>query len=205
MPVLTYPSGPLEANCHIYYNDKDAIIMDPAEETAEMLDKLKSLGVQLQAILLTHLHFDHAYGCANLQKETGLPVYAGQKDIDMAEVLLYSAQRFGLPTVQDFSMEALSEGTHKFGSITCKAIAVPGHSQGSLAYYIPEEKVIFTGDVLFYRSIGRSDLPGGNHTTLCTNIREKLFTLPSDTTAYCGHGMETNIGDEARMNPHCSL
>ena len=205
MPILTYPSGALDANCHIYYNKKDAIIIDPAEETSEILNKLKELNVELKAILLTHAHFDHAYGCATLKEATKLPVFAGQEDIDIADQLMASAKRYGLPEVKNFEMEAICEGDYTFGSIECKVFHVPGHSPGSLAYYIPAENAVFTGDVLFYRSIGRTDLPSGSFEVLATSIREKLYTLPPETTAFCGHGLETSIGDETRLNPFCTL
>jgi len=205
MPILTYPSGPLDVNCYICHNDKDAIIIDPAEETSTLMDKLKELGVTPRAILLTHLHFDHTYGCAALRKVTGLPILAGQEDIDIASELLYSATRYNLPAVTPFEMEAISPGDYDFGSIKCTAFHVPGHSPGSIAYYVPAEKAVFTGDVLFYRSIGRTDLGGGSFDVLAKSIREKLYTLPPETSAFCGHGQSTSIGDEARLNPFCSL
>ena len=205
MPIINYPSGPLDANCFIYHNDKDAIIIDPAEETSTIINKLQELGITPRAILLTHLHFDHAYGCAALKEATKLPVFAGQGDMDIASELLYSATRYKLPAVTPFEMEALSPGDYDFGSIKCTAFHVPGHSPGSIAYYVPEGKAVFTGDVLFYRSIGRTDLGGGSFEVLAKSIREKLYTLPPETTAFCGHGRETSIGDEARMNPFCSL
>lgn len=205
MPILTYPSGPLDANCHIYYNEKDAIIIDPAVETDLILNKLKELNVELRAILLTHLHFDHAYGCASLKKATNLPVYAGQEDIDKIDELLASAKRYGLPEVDSFEVDALSAGDYTFGSIECTAFHVPGHSPGSIAYYVPAGKAVFTGDVLFYRSIGRTDLPCGSFDILAKSIREKLYTLPLETTAFCGHGPETSIKDETLLNPFCSL
>lgn len=205
MPILTYPSGPLDANCHIYYNEKDAIIIDPSEETNFILNKLKELKVEIRAILLTHLHFDHSYGCAALKKASNLPIFAGQEDIDIMGELFYSAIRYNLPQVQNFEVQAISPGEHDFGSIKCTVLHVPGHSPGSLAYYVPAAEAVFTGDVLFYRSIGRTDLPAGNFDILAKSIREKLYTLPKGTTAYCGHGLETSIDDEARLNPFCPL
>ena len=201
MPILTYPTGPLDVNCHIYHNNKDAIIIDPAEDTRFVMDKLKELGVKLQAILLTHMHFDHVYGCAALRKETGLPVFAGQGDMDIAEALMSSAKKYGLPPVAEFEAQALEAGKYDFGSIQCTALHVPGHSPGSLAYYVPAEQAVFTGDVLFYRSIGRTDLGAGDFDLLAKSIREQLYTLPPETKAFCGHGLETSIGDEMRLNP----
>lgn len=202
MPVLTYPSGPLDVNCCLCFNDKDAIIIDPAVETDLIVEKLQELNLTLRAILLTHMHFDHVYGAEELQKRfPHLPIYAGADDIAMAMIHFLSAHRFGLPEVNPFDAEALAEGEYDFGSLKCHVMQVPGHSPGSLAYYVPSENVVFTGDVLFYRSIGRTDLPQGDFSLLANSIRTKLYTLPDNTTAYCGHGLETNIGDEKRSNP----
>ncbi len=199
MPIITAPSGPLDANSHLYHNGKDAIIIDPLDEIEEIKSFLSSNNLTLQAILLTHLHFDHAYGCADAQKAYNLPVYVGKEDIKIADELL-SSVRFGMPKVPTFKMEELEEGTQQFGSITCQVLHCPGHSPGSLVYYIQEEKAVFTGDVLFYRSIGRSDLPGGNFKILEKSIQDKIYSLPDETTVYCGHGPETSVGDEKRQN-----
>ncbi len=206
MPILSYPMGPLEVNCYLYHNGTDAIIIDPAGnnqgDVAELLRVLDENKLTLRAILLTHLHFDHAYGCAALQKATGLTVYAAQEDMDAADMLLRSASRFGLPNVEEFSFTALEAGESDFGSIHCKIFHVPGHSPGSLVYYIEEEKAVFTGDVLFYLSIGRTDLYGGDFATLKKHIKEKLYTLPADTRVYPGHGLESSIGFEEDRNPY---
>ncbi len=200
MPVYTEPSGPLDANSHLYYNDKDAIIIDPAVELEEVIEFLDKNSLKLQAILLTHMHFDHAYGCAKMQEYFKLPVYAGKEDIEASEQLLKSASRFGLPKVSDFDVQAIEPGTHQFGSINCQIFFCPGHSPGSLVYYIPEEKVVFTGDVLFYRSIGRTDLYAGDFKTLEKSIKENIYTLPAETTVYCGHGLETTVQEEIKYN-----
>lgn len=166
----------------------------------EILTEIKNRKLTIQGILLTHMHFDHVYGCAELESFVKTPVMAGQGDIEISDILISSAARYGLPKVDEFHPVPLEEGIHKFGSIEVDVRAVPGHSPGSLAYYIKEENIVFTGDVLFYRSVGRSDLPKGDFETLAKSIREKLYTLPENTVVYCGHGPETTIGDERIKN-----
>lgn len=200
MPVLTFPLGPLETNCHLYYKGADALIIDPSGHMVEILTEIKNRKLTIQGILLTHMHFDHVYGCAELESFVKTPVMAGQGDIEISDILISSAARYGLPKVDEFHPVPLEEGIHKFGSIEVDVRAVPGHSPGSLAYYIKEENIVFTGDVLFYRSVGRSDLPKGDFETLAKSIREKLYTLPENTVVYCGHGPETTIGDERIKN-----
>lgn len=203
MPVLTYPSGPLEANCFLCHNGKDAILIDPAVETEELLNELKSQGLTLQGVFLTHLHFDHAYGCAKLQEATNCTIYAGQEDIDEIDMLMGGASRWRLPEVQPFKVSPIAEGEYDFGSLHCVVSAVPGHSPGSRSYYVASENAVFTGDVLFYRSVGRTDFPGCSLDVLKKSIREKLYTLPDATIAYTGHGLDTVIGAEKEINPYC--
>lgn len=200
MPVLTFPLGPLETNCHLYYKGTDALIIDPSGHMVEILTEIKNRKLTIQGILLTHMHFDHVYGCAELESFVKTSVMAGQGDIEISDILISSAARYGLPKVDEFHPVPLEEGIHKFDSIEVDVRAVPGHSPGSLAYYIKEENIVFTGDVLFYRSVGRSDLPKGDFETLAKSIREKLYTLPENTVVYCGHGPETTIGDERIKN-----
>lgn len=200
MPVLTFSLGPLETNCHLYQNGTDALIIDPSGHMVDILTEIKNKKLKIQGILLTHLHFDHVYGCAELESFMDTPIMAGKEDIEISDVLISSAVRYGLPKVDEFHPVPLAEGIHKFGSIEVDVRHVPGHSPGSLAYYIKDENIVFTGDVLFYRSIGRSDLPMGDFELLAKSIREKLYTLPENTVAYCGHGPETTIGDERIKN-----
>lgn len=200
MPVLTFPLGPLETNCHLYHNGTDALIIDPSGHMVDILTEIKNKQLTIQGILLSHLHFDHVYGCAELESFVKIPIQAGKEDIEIMDVLVSSATRYGLPKVDEFHPSPIEEGIHKFGSIEVDVRAVPGHSPGSLAYYIKDEGIVFTGDVIFYRSVGRSDLPKGDFETLAKSIREKLYTLPEETVVYCGHGPETTIGDERIKN-----
>lgn len=203
MPVLAFPFGPLEANAYFLHNGADAVVADPPDDPAPVLDAARRTGATIRAILLTHLHFDHAQGCAAMSRATGLPVLVGREDWDMRDVLLSRGMLFGLPPVPEFPAEPLRPGPAVWGSLTCTVLHAPGHSPGSLCFHFAEEKALLAGDVLFYRSVGRSDLPGGNADTLCHSLRSVVYTLPPDTTVYPGHGEPTTVGDEAMHNPFC--
>ena len=190
MPVLTFTYGPLENNAYLVHNGKDAIIADPPDETTLVLNALKQ---------------DHASGCAALSEAIGLPVQVGREDWEMKDTLLSRGMLFGLPEVPAFKAEILAPGRYAWGGIECEVIHAPGHSAGSLCYHIPREKALLAGDVLFYRSVGRSDFPGGDADTLCRSLRERIYTLPPDTVVYPGHGPVTTVGEEAAHNPFCSI
>lgn len=207
MPVLSFPFGPLEANAYLLHNGTDAVVADPPDDPALVLDVVRAKQLTLRAILLTHLHFDHVGGCAAMAAATGLPVFVGQEDWDRRDVLLSRGMTFGLPPAPPFEAEPLQPGplpAGTWGSLDCRVIHAPGHSPGSLCYYFPQEKALLAGDVLFYRSIGRADLPGGDFATLCRSLRESIYTLPPDTVVYPGHGDPTTVGAEAASNPFCA-
>lgn len=206
MPVLTFPFGPLEANAYLLHNGRDAVVADPPDDPARVLDIIRDNHLTLRAILLTHLHFDHAGGCAAMSAATGLPARVGREDWDLRDTLLSGGMLFGLPPVPAFKADPLEPGpvpAGTWGSLNCTVLHVPGHSPGSLCYYFPEEKALLAGDVIFYRSVGRTDLPGGDFDTLCRSLRSAVYTLPPDTVIYPGHGALTTVGREAASNPFC--
>lgn len=202
MPVITLPFGPLEANCHIVHNGRDAVVFDPSDETAAVLKILADNGLTLRAVALTHLHSDHCLGCADMAEASGLPVYIGKEDWEERALFLCKGMCFGM-TIKPFEAEVLAPGEVEWGSLKCRVIHTPGHSPGSLCYYFPDLDVIVTGDLLFYRSVGRSDLPMGDGPTLVRSLREKIYTLPGAVMVYPGHGPETSIGYEAVHNHFC--
>lgn len=203
MPVLSFPFGPLEANGYLLHNGKDAIVADPPDETGDVLDVVKSKGLTVRAIVLTHLHFDHVSGAAAMSRATGLPLYAGKEDADIKHVMLSRAMMFGLPPVPEFEVVPLAPGLRQWGTLNCSVLHVPGHSPGSLCFYFADEKALLSGDVLFYRSVGRSDLPGGDGDVLCRSLRQSIYVLPGETVVYPGHGEPTTVGEEAAANPFC--
>ena len=201
MRIHTFPLGPLETNCYLLVQGEEAVAVDPGGNPASVVHYLKTHNLKLAAILNTHMHFDHVLGNADLAGATGAPIYANTLDDFLLDSELGSGGGVGLPKTPPFKHEPLEESDTEFMGQRCKVLLTPGHTPGSLSFYFPESNAVFAGDVLFYRSVGRTDLPGGDGNTLRASIRKKLFTLPEDTVVYPGHGQSTTIGAEQRGNP----
>ena len=201
--------NPIQVNTYIIYNETDCIIIDPGmiseSENEQFVDTVNRLNLKPVKVLLTHAHLDHVFGCSFIFKKYGL-LPEGHKDDEFILInTIFYARQFGI---------FLSENPPKlgkyldenqkivFGNENINIIHVPGHSPGSLIYYLPETKALFSGDVLFQHDIGRTDLEGGNHKQLITGIKEKLMILPDDITVCPGHGIRTTIGDEREKNPY---
>lgn len=191
---------PLETTCVLLHNGKEAVVFDPGGEPSEVVSFLQAKGLKLSTIFNTHLHFDHTYGNAALQKASGASIRANERDAYMLESELGSGGAYGLPKVQPYSFENFEAADVEILGSQCRVMATPGHSPGSLSFYFAAEKMLISGDVLFYRSVGRSDFPGGDAKLLTRTIRELLFALPDDTVVYPGHGEETSIGYEKANN-----
>jgi len=204
MIIETFALGPLETNSYLAVEGKSAVAVDVGGNPAPMLKYLERNGVALTHILLTHLHCDHIYGVAALQKATDAEVRAGSGDAYLMDTDLGRGGFMGLPMVQPFEYAPIEAGDFTLLGQPLAAYATPGHTLGSLSYHFPKSGVVFSGDVLFYRNIGRSDFPGGDHRTLIESVRTKLFTLPPDTVVYSGHGPETSVEDEKLHNPYFS-
>lgn len=204
MPVATFPLGPLQTNSYLIHQDGQAVAVDVGGDPAPMLNYLTEHKLMLAAICLTHRHFDHMYGVAELVRTTNAPVYISSDDDCLAGTEASDGGIWGFPRVPAFESLPLPEGENSLGGMQCRILQTPGHTPGGVSLYFPIQKLVFTGDALFYRSIGRSDFPGGDQDILLRSIREKLFTLPDETIAYPGHGPATSIGDERNNNPFCS-
>jgi glyoxylase-like metal-dependent hydrolase (beta-lactamase superfamily II) len=203
MPVAHFNLGPLETNCYLLHDDAYAIAVDPGGDPAEVTAFLRKQHLTLLAVLNTHLHFDHTLGNAALHEATGAPVRIPAGDVHLLDSELGAGGMWGLPRVPAFRGLPLAEGEESFGPFQCRILHTPGHSPGSLCFYIPAEQCVFSGDVIFYRSVGRTDFPGGDMETLLNSIRTQLFTLPGVTCLYPGHGPSTTVADEQRNNPYC--
>lgn len=158
----------------------------------------------MNAILLTHGHFDHIWGANELRRLSGAKIYAyeGEKSLCEDAEKNVSAQAGRPETVQADFYE--KDGTVlSLAGFSLKLIATPGHTGGSCCYYLEEEKVLFSGDTLFEGSVGRTDFPTGSMSSLVRSIKEKLLVLPEDVVVYSGHGDTTTIGDEKKYNPYC--
>ena len=209
MKIKKFEFNMFPVNCYVLSDESgEAVVIDPGcfypEEKQMLKDYLLDNNLTLKHVLCTHLHLDHIFGNPYLYKEFGLQPEGGQQDefwLDQASAM---ARNFGF--IYDEKQPALGkyicEGdTITFGDTTLKAIHVPGHSPGSIVFYSPEAACVFSGDVLFYGSIGRADLKGGNFDDLKEGICNQLFTLPAQTRVYPGHGPSTSIGYEKNNNP----
>lgn len=201
MEMRTFDLGALHTNCYLVHDGKEAAVIDPGGDPAPVLKYLLDNGLTLTHILNTHMHFDHILGNAALSAGAGAPIFANAADDFLLRPEMGGA-RFGLPPTPSFDYENLEPGELALAGERCTVLATPGHTPGSLSYYFPDSGLLFAGDALFYRSMGRTDLPGGDTETLYSSIKDTLFALPETTEVLPGHGIPTNIGDEKDKNPY---
>ncbi len=182
--------GSYAENCYIVCDTekKECVVVDPGDESAHLLDRIAKTGCKVKYILVTHGHFDHTGAVNDLQAELGAPVYIN-----------YGDEEWYGDTIKP-DAELLDGAIFEFGDYKLRAIYVPGHTQGSTSLYLESENILFTGDTLFYHSVGRTDLKGGNHKQMIGNILNKLMVLPDDTIVLPGHAQRTTIGEERRHN-----
>ncbi len=206
-PVIrTFSVGPLQCNCTIL-GDPDsgeAVVIDPGDEPQKILRVLESLRLSPVALLHTHAHFDHITGSREVREATGAPIRLHADDFPLYDALPEQAALFGLEAAPPLPPDAplSDEETIRFGPWAISAIHTPGHTPGSTCFRLEgDDAVLFSGDTLFRRSIGRTDLWGGDPETILASIREKLFRLPGDLPVVCGHGPGTTIREEKRLNP----
>ena len=192
-------------NCYLVQNTetKEGFLIDPGDYEEKILEILRREEVKLSAIYLTHGHLDHFMAVERIREEYKVPVYCHEAELpvlsDPAQNLTSRFMRHGrvLEGVTD-----LKDGVvFTVAGVTVTLLHTPGHTPGGCCYYLPENGILFSGDTLFYRSIGNTEFPGGSMGTLARSIREKLYTLPKETVVYAGHGEETDIGTEMRENP----
>lgn len=208
LKIDSFTFNPFQENTYVLSDDSgECIIIDPgcydAEEKEELASFIDSKGLKPVKILLTHAHIDHVLGINFLAGKYGLPIVMNSIETELLKSASIYGQMWGIqvepaPDPQEF----LKDGdTFTFGTTELEVLFTPGHSPGSLSYYHRPTKQLIAGDVLFYGSIGRTDLPGGNFETLEKSIRTKLYTLEDDVIVYSGHGQSTTIGHEKRTNP----
>ncbi len=197
-------------NTYLVFNkERDCVIIDPGNkveaETLELETFIKDNNLKVHAILLTHPHLDHFCGVKELSEDYNVPVYMSKEGVKVFDNYIISAGVLGFPE-KDFSTvekSFLDYGSEvRFGDLSFKILDVSGHAPGSIAYYFKEEDAVFVGDAVFFESIGRTDLYGGDLDLLISNIRKNLFSLPVDTVIYSGHGPKTDVDYEAANNPY---
>ena len=198
--------GPVSTNCYFLVNEelREAVIVDPGENAKQIQGYLAENELTPVAILLTHGHFDHMMAAEALRDAYGIKVYATAKE---KELLNSAALNLAKGFIRaDYTMDAdiyCKEGDEFYlAGCTIRVLETPGHTPGGCYYYIPSQNMMFSGDTLFYGSIGRTDFPGGSFKELSKSIKEKLYVLPAETICYSGHGEATRIGFEKEHNPY---
>jgi len=199
--VFALPLGPLQANCFVVVGSEAGLVVDPGDEAQVVIDAFAELGFDPAAVLVTHGHFDHVGGVAPLARHFGIPVYAGAADAgEMAGGGIAGMAGFDVEPVED---PVLLEGEHTLDlPFPVTVIPTPGHSRGSVTFAL--EGHLFVGDLLFYGSVGRTDLPGGDMDDLLASVRALVRRFPADTVVHCGHGPDTSLGRELALNPFLS-
>lgn len=208
LKVSSFVFSPIQENTYVLHNElNECLVVDPGCYFPEEQDELKAFITQSsltpRMLLNTHCHLDHVFGNKFVAETWGLTLQLHEKEKPLLDYAPTSGLVYNMPFV-NYSGEYiyLKEGDIiRLGSDELKVIEAPGHSPGHICFYCEKQHFIISGDVLFQRSIGRTDLPGGNHEQLLKNIREKLFVLPEETIVYSGHGPATTIGDEKNYNP----
>lgn len=207
MKVRTFEVGPFLENTYLLSKGSTAILIDPGfsteSEYSAFKNVLQSSKEELVAIVLTHAHVDHVLGIQRVLKDFRIPVYSNIEDLFLWENFGNQATMFGLNQVGfSFTPEPLpTEGSFKVGELEFECIFTPGHSPDHTTLYFSDEELAISGDALFRESIGRTDLYRGDFELLKKSITEKLYSLPSETKIYPGHGLPTTIGHEKLNNP----
>jgi hydroxyacylglutathione hydrolase len=200
------PVGPLQCNCSILGDEisKEAIVIDPGSDIPRILALLDRHQLTVKQILITHAHIDHIASAKTLKQLTGAPILYNQNDLALVAIMDVQAGWLGLTMVPevappDASLE--NNQTIAVQGITGTILHTPGHTEGSVCLYIPDEALLIAGDTLFAGSVGRTDLPGGDGRTLIRSIHDQLMPLPEETRVIPGHGRTTTIGEEKESNP----
>jgi glyoxylase-like metal-dependent hydrolase (beta-lactamase superfamily II) len=199
------PVGPLQCNCSIFGDEAthEAIVIDPGDNIAQILAILKKHALKVTAIIITHAHIDHIGGAAKLKAATGAPVHMNANDAPLYNDIDTQASWLGIepPQRTEIDVNAQNGQVVKLADKEFHILHTPGHTQGSISVWIPEENKLIAGDTLFRDSIGRTDLPGGNGRQILQSIHDKLLPLPETAVVVCGHGPNTTIGREKERNP----
>jgi len=205
MDVRMFTVGMVQENCYLFRRDGSdkALIVDPGDEADKLLQAIDSLGVSLEGILLTHTHFDHVGAVAPVARATGAEVWVPEIEQGVLADINSYVPWPGFGPFEDYEAEHTLGGGEKLelAGFEIDVIFTPGHSPGHVTFSIRDETAIFSGDVLFQGSVGRTDLPGGDWPTLLESIRTLVDDLPDETAVYPGHMGLTSLGAERASNP----
>lgn len=206
--IETFVFNPFAENTYVLHDETgETVIIDPGccdkQELAEITDYIETNALKPVQIINTHAHIDHVLGIAALKRKYNIPFSLHQLDEPLLKAVKSYASNYGFSGFDEPEIDKyLAEGdTVQFGNSSLKVIFVPGHAPGHIAFVNEAQRFVIGGDVLFHMSIGRTDLPGGDHNQLLLSIRNKLFTLPDDYNVYPGHMQLTTIGFEKKNNP----
>ncbi len=212
LQVHSFVFNPLQENTYILADEtKECVIVDPgffdAAEKQELLTFINQKQLTVKLLLNTHCHVDHVLGNYVVKETFKTNLLIHRNEVPVLKAVPAYAPGYGIFQYEETEPDGYLEEDDviRFGNQSLNVIFVPGHSPGHVAFYHAKNKVLIGGDVLFYNSIGRTDLPGGNAAQLIQSIHQKLFVLPDDVRVYPGHGPETTIGFEKRTNPFCAL
>ena len=200
------PVTPFQQNCTILFDEteKRGVVVDPGGEVDRILAAISENGLTIEAIWITHGHIDHAGGAMELKEALGVDIVGPHEDdAPLLSRIAEQGRAYGIPGVRNCTPDRyLTEGeTVSFGDHTFEVLHCPGHAPGHVVYYNRDAAFAHVGDVLFHGSVGRTDLPGGDHDALIRSIKEKLLPLGDDIGFICGHGPGGRFGDERRGNP----
>lgn len=207
LSVKSFVFNPIQVNTYVVYNEnKECVVIDAGNmerfEDEQIINYIDKNGLKPLMLLNTHSHIDHVMGNKTLADKYGIQLAASPVEKPFYDKVWAYASAFGLDFTQDRCLAPsidLADGEIiKLGDDELKVLYTPGHAPGHVCYYDENGGVVFTGDTLFYRGIGRCDLPGGNYYEIEKSLREILYKLPDNTVVYCGHGPTTSIGDEKR-------
>ena len=205
LKIKRVPVGPLWTNSYIVWDtgSREGFMVDPGDEGNRLVQEVRKNGVTIKQIVLTHGHFDHLKDAVFVSSELNAPVLANKEDLMLIRHASEQAVFFGFPPITPPGIQTFlgQNSTLSAGPATFVVFTTPGHSPGSITLYNSTEGVAIVGDLLFFESIGRTDITGGDYATLLTSIQKHILTLPDATKILSGHGEETTVGHERLYNP----
>jgi glyoxylase-like metal-dependent hydrolase (beta-lactamase superfamily II) len=205
MDARTFTVGPVQENCYVVRRDgaDSAFVVDPGDEADRLLHAIDDLGVSIDAILLTHTHFDHIGAVAPVARATGAPVYCPKLEVAVLADIMSYVPWAGFGPFESYDADETVEGGERLplAGFDIDVVSTPGHSPGHVTYAIDDEGALFSGDVLFRGSVGRTDLPGADHATLMSSIAALLDRYDDGTVVHPGHMGITTLGRERVSNP----